>query len=45
MKYQKPKLVTLSSAIFAVRGSSNKAARIPVDSLTHATHTAYEADE
>jgi hypothetical protein len=45
MRYEKPKLVTLSSAIFAVKGSSNKANRIPVDSLTHATTTAYEADE
>ena len=45
MKYEKPQLVTLSSAIWAVKGSSNKANRTPMDSITKATHAAYEADE
>lgn len=45
MKYERPQLVTLSSAICAVKGSSNKADRTPMDSITKATHSAYEADE
>ena len=45
MKYERPQVVPLSSAISAVKGSSNKANRTPMDSITKATHSAYEADE
>ncbi len=45
MKYQKPELVLVHSATEAVRGSANKGNYTPMDSLTHATPAAYEADE
>ncbi len=45
MKYEKPEVVNLASAVTAVQGSSNKSNDSPADSFHHATASAYEADE
>ncbi len=44
MKYEKPEVVTLASAVDAIQGV-NKQSNVIVDSPTKLTTNAYEADE
>ncbi len=45
MRYEKPEVVTVASAVNVIQGSMNKGPFSPSDDSTHATSTAYEADE
>lgn len=46
MKYQRPDVVAVASALVVIKSSTNKGPFTPVDCLdVHATSSAYEADE